>query len=289
MASLLQGRGAAGFKLRRQRQRWLGFTASGLFMIGMMFFRSNSGPRGVHNSAGPGHGISSGRVLDLGIIIDARQVTRSSSVSASHLLLSNALCMPARLGVFAGADPQLPMTGSLATILVDDLESAARINRDWWFGNAARPGGAEDGRRAAVASMEAARGFVMAPASALWTQDLREALFTRTPVYATDRPGGHVDLTCDVAMASSTGEPSILGVRPTRGGRRFVEALIQCEAGAVALDGRRHGPTGRGGLTSQPDGRSALFFLLHACATRLPPSRPTCASVFQVGRARTCL
>ena len=255
MAFLQQGRSTLGSKWRRRRRK-PGSTVlavvAGLIMIGMFSILCRLGRRRARY-AGAGDETSSAVVANLDIIIDARQATRSGSAS----WLPNALCLPARLGVFTRSP------GS-ATILVNDHAAAAWINSDSWLGDAARAGNADGGRRAAAAAMAAGRGFLLAPASALWTQDLRDALFLRTASNATDRPGAHVDFTCDVAMGGH--ETSVFGVRPTRGGRRFVEAAMQCEAAqaAAAPGGRKSGPAGLVlAPLAQPDARPPIFS--HAC------------------------
>jgi len=226
-----------GSKLRRRRRQWSWTVCAGagLVMIGVLFLQGRLGHR-VWIAGGS----SREGVRDLDVLIDARQTFRPGSTTASHPWLSNAFCSPARLGVFCPKDAQ--SCASTATILVDDQNTADRMNMDWRFGNAALGGGASAGRRAIATAMRAGRGFLLAPSFAIWTQDLRDILFMRTAGNATDRPGVQADVACDVAMGSW--QSPFLGVRPTRAGRRFVDAALKCETAKAFIDSRKNGPAG---------------------------------------------
>jgi len=139
-----------GSKLRRRRRQWSWTVCAGagLVMIGVLFLQGRLGHR-VWIAGGSSHE----GVRDLDVLIDARQTFRPGSTTASHPWLSNAFCSPARLGVFCPKDAQ--SCASTATILVDDQNTADRMNMDWRFGNAALGGGASAGRRAIATAMRA--------------------------------------------------------------------------------------------------------------------------------------
>ena len=283
-AFLQRGRRAADPKLRRRRRQraaLIGLAAAGLAVIAVINLSARLGA-GVQQDAETSQRETAAPRLD--VIIDARWLSSTLGLGpVSHTWLANALCMPARLGVFQN-NPESDHSGSTAgAIIVDDAATARRLNANWGLRNAALIGGAGVGRAAVARSMAAGRGFLLAPGSALWLQDLRDAVFTRAASNATDRPGVHTDPTCDVAVAGASS--SILAVRPTPAGRLFADALLRCEASKPGLAARKSGPADRGGGATQAAAAPASEPVFSdACLRQAVASTPdvrTCSSRHQ--------
>jgi hypothetical protein len=99
----------------------------------------------------------------------------------------------------------------------------------------------------------------------------------RTAGNTTDRPGVHADVACDVAMGSW--RSPFLGVRPTRAGRRFVDAALKCETAKASIDSRKNGPVGH------------AMMLLPQSDMRRPLLSPAClrdATITTTPGARVC-